>query len=1142
MADQDPSQMQARMQAAMQQQLAGASQGTNEGAKELATAARSLQQTSSAAMQQSQSLAQMVQSQQQQIANLTSSVSALTGQVRMDRSMAGAGGGMPQMGGGFPSPSAPQMSSPTGQGLLAPPGEGWSERMRGWGGSAWDKAKSAASMGAPALGRFAISQTLDAKETLQSSFRNFLTPSSVVSGPGGISSAGGNKGFFGNMLAQTIGIGAMSSSKSHSFGQFQEATAMQMNRSAQDLARATPGAMGSMMNAYVGNKLGAPIGKRIGRALTDDSELGGMVGGVIGMFGGPVLAEAIGKRINPFNLAGEQLGRAAMFGSAASTGAYGFMRGQGGLAGNQFVPSDEMAIGMEMADFTRKDLMLNNQDMSNIAGGMSESGQLAGVQSARQYTDRVKKAVDNAKMVMKTLNMSSEEAVSFMGTAFNTVGVNHGAEMMRFSARARVSATLSAMSPAEQAQMAASGAGQYSQMGMMAGTGAMQAMNASSLAGVSSVSMDRGLLASVGGERGLSEIISNSVAKSLSGPSGTILGFNRGSSGNIMQGMSQMAGGMQSGDDIVSFVANKHKRIEEATGKMGEFGMLGQQSIDLNFMASELKGVGGTHEDRMKLLARNQFGLNETEADALVQSMGNLPETMRRASKVGTKSANNAISDDVFTNQSLLGRATLQAREVLTPDSLVRGYGEFSTDLGNFTENVANRASASFGGIQRRYNSESVVEAMGDFDLDSMAVKNGVDLGRSTADTELIRNNVLFDKSQSFFSPTKGLGIDNAVANLNSTVGSSFRSGLDSVMHGAGLGGSSPKHGSSDHIISDARKILAATNPNAEATPANLLASVEAVGVSGEALRKVANALSVGPEMMPGGASAADVDKMISDVGISGGLMADPNMTRGYMSSDLVYEALDAGAAVVDIWLANGEKPSKEFHAAVAELIARVNMVEDSNERNFVTRELGRSGVRIIDGRTVDLAGVGRGKFVDGFMELGGFTPTARTSREDLKKTHKAAKGFETRGAAGHAIQQGLQLLGGEKTAMGETARKAASRGIRFDKDDRIIGADFGAIGKEFRGMDVEKITDDNIRGIVEGSKNKTEEELGKLISQDLMKRGTSSGVMVTGSKVGDALSGSSVGSESLRETVRAQQLNNAVMAGLLQQLQSMKN
>lgn len=442
------------------------------------------------------------------------------------------------------------------------------------------------------------------------------------------------------------------SAHNYTFGAYQRAAAYNIGTNTEAYARAAM--MGGLGMMSMGN-------------------LGSLAGGLVPGFGGLIASPALGMVgsgidvLNPISYGIKQSGRAAAFGATAAPDAYQFLRGSGlGQSVGSLGIEQQARIGIGVQRLAQKDMMYSNEDIMGLQSQFAQTGQFLGVQGAEQYERRMKKLLDTHKSIMKTLQVTTDEAMGIMDEMFSTIGVDHGAEMSRMMTRMYSSAHLAGVSPLDMMRTGIQGGRMGVGAGLLSSTGTRMAMSARGLAGLSATNvMPTNLLATVGGEEGLGNLIARQNMQFAGGTGGTLMALTGGNlGGSVQEALSRATSNLQGGGDIVNLLANKHSMMDKMSPEL----IQAQNANMLSSMAQQMGSGMGSVKDRMKLLLQSR-GMSPAEADAYVRSLEELPNQMQKERVAQMQARNDQMADAFAEQHSIRGRITY-------------GYRDFQNSMG----------------------------------------------------------------------------------------------------------------------------------------------------------------------------------------------------------------------------------------------------------------------------------------------------------------------------------------------------------------------------------------------------------------------------------------------------------------------------
>lgn len=445
--------------------------------------------------------------------------------------------------------------------------------------------------------------------------------------------------------------------------------------------------------------------------------LGGWAGGAIGTAGGGFLGGEVGSAIgetlggmadvvNPFAAGAREAGKATAWGVQANRGAGSFLRGMGDSMydPNEFSLKSQAKIGNMMSDRLLNNLTYSQDDILAQQGRFQESGLYLGVQDAEGYVQRTMKLLDTHKATMKTLQVGMKEASDYMAQLYNEIGYDPGAQMNRFTSRMAGVAGAAGISTSAAMAAAGRGAGMAGQFGLYNTAGAEAMLQGRSMASTAAtMNMPTDLLASVGGEEGLANIIARAQMKFQSGAAGSVMALGGNFNNGITNGLSMAGGALQTGGDLVSFAANRHSRVS----KMRPEEVLAQQGQFIMNAAEQLGGGMGSLEDRMRLVAQGQ-GMSGMEAEAFINSIKSARNDQIRQRKFKAQNRSDLVLDQMQEQFSFGSQAKRYVRDLAMNTmggrhvrNAITGAG---ASLGEYAEGLTERASDYITGIKGRTN------------------------------------------------------------------------------------------------------------------------------------------------------------------------------------------------------------------------------------------------------------------------------------------------------------------------------------------------------------------------------------------------------------------------------------------------------
>lgn len=473
-----------------------------------------------------------------------------------------------------------------------------------------------------------------------------------------------------------------SESRGYNFGAYQRAQARAAGHGAQSLMSGAVQGAGSLASAeFLGGIGGAELGGVAGGAA--GTALGGPLGGIVGTVAGGALGGIAGStvgsgldKVNPIVGNLSNMGQMTQYGAAANQTSYQFLRGRGGPDPGRFGQGEEAEIGAGIQEEMYKELQYGAQELQQTQSQFSRLGLMEGVQTAEEYTNQFSELIDAHKKVSNSLQMSLQEASQFMGTAVNEMGyTTDPTQLANLTTQTRATAHLAGTSPGQVQRMGVRGAQQASQMGMMARSGSQMAMGAAGTAGVSQMlgfrtEGERGvgpnLLASVGGEEGLRQLINRTSQQHMAGTEGDLMAMGGGPAGSYQELLSQASENISGQGDITDFLANRHKKKQDLVDKLGGEGVQAQQLQQYFSLAKRVEGEDASAEELQNMtqvIAQEQGNMSAAEAEAMVESAKTLPETMRRKRQQMAQDRVDTKMDKIMERRSVPGQIQTEFAE-----------------------------------------------------------------------------------------------------------------------------------------------------------------------------------------------------------------------------------------------------------------------------------------------------------------------------------------------------------------------------------------------------------------------------------------------------------------------------------------------
>lgn len=978
--------------------------------------------------------------------------------------------------------------------------------------------------------------------------------------------------------------------KSATFGAYQRGLAQNIGAKTQDVAG---GAVQMAANFLSAGNAGGMLGGAIGGAMIPIPIVGSMIGEAIGS----TVAAPLNV-LNPLAYGAEELRRATFFGDQANHASSGFLRGRQGFQLGRFGASEEMNIGLGVRKAVRKDLTLDNDDISELMRGGAEQGMFLGVQNADQYVARFKQKLDSAKLVMKLANVAMSEGVDLMSDAMNGMGFATGAKMQSFFGKIGSAAPLAGLSFQQMMGVAQGGAQTYAGAGMMSTLGAHQAVQSRALAGMgASFTVGTPLLASVGGEEGLHGLIARSGQQYLQGTAGTVMALGGGGYGSFGQGFSRAAGAMQTSGDMVSFMANKHTRMEQAVGTLGPMGVQAMQARDLLQLANEYGGIGGSTLDRMKVLAKSQYGLSDTEADALVKSMQALPEAMEQQRFTSGRQFNDMLGDQVRERFSLKSRVRMGYRNVMEGEGgsiskmmrvgdRIDSVGRAIGGLGDYAEHKSRDVMDYFSGIERDYVNKDTFNRLEK--MKDLSIFEGGDSGMGgTINSGDMMRRISYLRANS----RTGGAIDKLAAAASKGSGRNAAVMMAAVQYGMDSG----KEFRSERELLE--EYVRKTGGSLEGVNAqDLITTASLMGVSQDSVNAIGAHMGVKVEPKDKLMSESDLTKALSGLGVGNYGGGDKRMLAAASNEVFQQVVRDIQQLFNAYDPMKGTKQGADFERKAQEIGRKIQQINDPESQQLLKSMMEQAGVSISSDGSISFAGA-MDKMEQQLGLGGAFLGTADTEEArtpeaqaalkaytqgqsigDIAKSNKAGADFlkrmgsrlenvnvgmvggsaqnrtigaleaitkrEDRMAGVQALNRGLRTFG-DKGSGARAAGLSALGAINMDE----ATVDKTGIGRAFRGM-----SDEDLNALY-SSDNESDREIakiatrlqagkiqdaeaGEMIGTLIMKRGNVAGETVGGANADRVLAEEEMaGSQAVKEMLKSMEVNTSVNHEVLRQL-----
>lgn len=736
----------------MQAQMSGGpdSREGAEAARQMADAAKNMQQSAQSGLQSNQQINQSLQSTNSQISMLVQSMGQLTNEIRASSLMSGTA--VPTnmgnsytsapiigAGGGGGDATSMSMSSTVLSGTSSPPApiapviQGTSINWRSQASAGIGIATGIASN----LGMEAVQRGTNAVGHVRSTFaRNELGLIGAQPGFVHAPDTGLIRGTY-----QSTGMGWDSTrSQNYSFGAYQRSMGAAGGQSAGNWAQA--GMNMGIQNFASGQGLGTMLGAMGGTALASSVPIiGPLLSQLVGAPLGAMVGQKVGKTLdffNPLAIGMNEASRGSALASGANNMSHTFLRGREGIHGGDFSISERGDISKGLRKMTLEDMTFDTNDVLEMQQLAQQGGRFAGVQNAEQYVERFRQVFDNSKMIMKSFQMSAKEASEMMDDMFNEIGLDHGRQMSRFSGSIYAGANLTGMNPQQMMQIATQGARAGAGAGLMGTTGANMALQSHMLASsaVSKGNISRDLLATVGGERGLGDMMQGSQMQFAQGIGGIMAsGAGQGYS-SLSQGMQQFVGATSTNEGMMDFLANRHRKTQDLERSMGADGM---QMQEFNHYAGIARRMG-LGRDGLKKLIAGRFGGDTAKAEAWMNAMESMPEQMRERQLSQARQRSDMNLDSIQERYSIRGRIKYGVRDFQQNTLGGAAIGDWMTDVssrvGTRYELMARDISDRFMGVERDEFTQS------DLDRDVRASDLNASGGELSGNRDTIRRSM----------------------------------------------------------------------------------------------------------------------------------------------------------------------------------------------------------------------------------------------------------------------------------------------------------------------------------------------------------------------------------------------------------------
>lgn len=365
---------------------------------------------------------------------------------------------------------------------------------------------------------------------------------------------------------------------------------------------------------------------------------------------------------DPISFGIEEAEKSRMYGAAAGSASGAIMRGAGsGTNFNRYGMMQESQIGRGVTETMMRDLTYDSEDVMSLQKGFAQTGHLWGATDPDTYKRKFKQLIGQHKVIMKTLQQSTEEALDTMNKLDYELGVGNKITGGIYSA-----ANTGNMSVQDVLAQMKGGAGQAIGKGLMAGTGARAALGSIGTAGtiIRNSSISDQLYSTVGGEEGIRNILNSAQTNFSSGIGGSFMAM--GGDGSLKSGLSGMSK-LKTGSDIMGFLANRHTMVDQQVKAGGTFGQQIQMANQLRSLAKSInpKATGKELKNIMAMMAKNMGYVNSSaEAETLIESFSNIEESVGIDSKNRQLAFSDMQRDQYVEQYGLMNRITLGARQL----------------------------------------------------------------------------------------------------------------------------------------------------------------------------------------------------------------------------------------------------------------------------------------------------------------------------------------------------------------------------------------------------------------------------------------------------------------------------------------------
>lgn len=421
------------------------------------------------------------------------------------------------------------------------------------------------------------------------------------------------------------------------------------------------------------------------------SMLGGAAFGMPGAYAGGIAGSTVGAAFdvfNPVSWGSDQLSGMMRGSGIARALSADMLRGQGS---NRMRATTAMGMGQSINRAGLADMDFRSDQVQDITMRLGEAGFFRGASDEREFESRLKRELNSLKGIMRTMRMTRDEAIKAMVEIQSDMGFSSPQGRMMLANSVYGAAQVAGVSTSTAMQYTRDMARSTSSAGMMASTGAMLAPGAMALGGMSAAygNVDPRLLASVGGQRGLTQLIGRSQQSFLQGNLGTLMAAG-GAFSDVDRGMTQAAGGLQGSGDLLNFMAGRHRRVDKVVQGLGTQGVAASQAMQLANIADRMGITDPRQKKSAMILLAVQMGMasNPQEAEALVSSFGAIGGAMRREYDLAGERSADLDRDRMISEHGFMGSIRKSYRDSMSRGELPFMNTSNSSGLGTIGGNL----------------------------------------------------------------------------------------------------------------------------------------------------------------------------------------------------------------------------------------------------------------------------------------------------------------------------------------------------------------------------------------------------------------------------------------------------------------------